>query len=106
MRNKAYIIVIQKGGLIDLFDYPALHKKITTANGVVSWWHYIDNTYILITENAVSSADITAFIRKHAPQKIFFVSEINLATHNGYLPKKAWDWIKKHINITHRYPSL
>lgn len=93
MLKKSYIIIYDKGGIFDAFDYKKFHNTLTTAKGVNSWWHYIDNSYIIITDNNVTATNLSEFILHHLPNKHFFVSELNLKNHNGWLPKEAWDWI-------------
>lgn len=96
-RYKAYILVLDKETADYSFDSNDFHHKITTAKGVISWWHYIDNTYILITEKRVIAKSITDFVRSTTNELHFFISELNLNNHNGWLPNEAWEWINEHI---------
>lgn len=98
MNRKAYIIVFNKGGILDTFSYDKFHDSITTAKGVINWWHYIDNLYIIITENKVTASNVSQYVQQILPNKHFFVSELNLKNHNGWLPQEAWDWINKYKN--------
>lgn len=93
--NKAYILIIDKGGWLSGFNAEEFHKGIIRANGVKTWWHYIDNTYILIVEWGVTAKDITDYAMKLIPNRKFFVCELNINNHNGWLPQDAWDWINK-----------
>lgn len=93
MFRKAYIINFDKGGLLDTFDYKKFHDTLTTAKGVINWWHYIESSYIIIVEKNISATIIGNFVQQYMPNKHFFVSELNLNNHNGWLPKEAWDWI-------------
>lgn len=103
MANKSYIITLDKGGMLDTFDYAKFHQKLTTAQGVISWWHYLDSTYLLIVPDNVNSETITKFILSIAPNKHFFVAKIDLREHNGWLPKEAWDWINEWNNTLPYY---
>lgn len=96
MRRKAYIICIAKGGVLDKFDYKQFHDTLTTAKGVIDWWHYLETTYIIITEQYVMASNVGQFVRQIAPQKELFVCELNLSNHDGWLTKEAWDWINKY----------
>ena len=98
MKRKSYIIVFTKSSLLDSFDYTKFHSTITTAPGVVNWWHYIDNAYIIITDSNTTATNVSDFVQVHMPNKHFIVSELNLKNHNGWLPKEAWDWINKYQN--------
>ncbi len=96
MNRKTYIIIFNKGGLLDNFDFTKFHDRLTTATGLISWWHYIDNAYIIVTEYNITATKVSDFVGRHLPQKQFLVSELNLNNHNGWLPQEAWDWIDKY----------
>ncbi|MFM2229448.1 MAG: hypothetical protein RL607_706 [Bacteroidota bacterium] len=96
MYNKAYIINFDKGGLIDSFDYKKFHDNLTTAKGVINWWHYLESSYIIITDANVTATNVSDFVLQHMKEKHFLVVELNLKNHNGWLPKEAWDWINKY----------
>lgn len=98
--NKAFIIVIDKGGILSSFNSTQFHNSITNAQGVKNWWHYIDNSYILITDWAITAKNITDFIMKITPNTKFFICELKLNNHNGWLPPEAWEWINKQLAET------
>ncbi|MFN0190232.1 MAG: hypothetical protein ACKVQV_16155 [Bacteroidia bacterium] len=97
MANRAYMITMDKGGLLDTFDYTKFHKSLTCAKGVISWWHYLQSTYIIIVSEKSNAASVGKFIINNAPKKQFFVAKIDLNDHFGLLPKDAWDWINSQI---------
>lgn len=90
----SYIVTFDKELLDYLGGSNKLHDRLTNARGVINWWHYLDSTYILIVENTYNATSISNLISKIAPDRRFFVAQINLKDHNGWLPKEAWDWIK------------
>lgn len=96
--DKFYIITIDKGGLLDSFDSKRFHKRLTNANGVKSWWHYLESTYIIRVEYDITAHNIAEFMKKIAPKKRFFTSEITFNNYNGWLPEEAWSWINKQTN--------
>ena len=98
MNRKAYIIIYTKGGVLDTFDYKAFHNSLTADKAIINWWHYIDNTYIIITANNVTATGVSSFIKELMPNKQFLVSELNLQNHNGWLPEDAWKWINTYKN--------
>ena len=72
-------------------DYDRFHDTLKRQG---RWWHYLSSTWLLST--------------KKTPQQIFdalephlgeddrlFIAEIT-DNHQGWLPKKAWDWIERH----------
>lgn len=93
MRGNFYIVVIEKGGILDAFNDERFHKKLISANGVVAWWHYLNSTYILRVRHNVNATAIADYIRTITPNKEFFVGRLDLSDHNGWLPQEAWDWI-------------
>ncbi len=96
---KSYIVTFDKGGILDTFDYAKFHEQLTNAKGLLSWWHYLPTSYILLVPDSSNSALITQFILPLAPNKHFFVAKVDLKDHNGWLPQEAWDWINKHTNL-------
>lgn len=100
--RKAYILVIDKGGVFSSFNPVTFHQKLVKPESIITWWHYIDNTYVLIVEGNVNAAAISEYVKKIDPKRKFFVCELNLKDHAGWLPKEAWEWIKKQL----RYPVI
>lgn len=94
MANKAYILSI---GNTDIgLPYSGdleIHERVTKMYGVENWWHYINNTYILIVPSVWTASDLRVRLQPLLPGRQFLVSEIKLSNHDGYLPKEAWTWI-------------
>ena len=91
-----YLIIIDRGGVFEGFNYKRFHEQLTTANGVNSWWHYLQSTYILKVDYNIDISHVSDYVRKIAPEKRFLATEMNPGSIGGWLPKEAWDWIKKH----------
>lgn len=72
-------------------DYVSLHNTLKTAT---SWWHYIDSTWIIKTEQPVEywSEKIRSVIDGNDN---FLIVDITKQRRQGWLPKKAWEWIRK-----------
>jgi hypothetical protein len=96
MYRKAYIINFDKGGSFDSFEYKSFHDTLTTAKGVINWFHYLESSYILIVDRNISASNISDFVQPLLPNKYFLVCELNLRNHNGWLPQEAWTWIDKY----------
>ena len=77
----------------DNLDYNSVHKSITSIQGLYSWFHYLQSSYVLISESDTNV--LTQELIKILPNKRFLIFRIDLATRNGWLPKEAWDWIEK-----------
>lgn len=71
-------------------DYASLHNTIKTAS---RWWHYLDSTWIIVTEQTVYywSDKIRAIIDKNDH---FLIVDITKQTRQGWLPNEAWEWIR------------
>lgn len=91
MTRKAYILSFDRD---DNLDYVAFHKQLTELPNVLTWWHYIKSSYILISD-LTSSTELNRQIMAIAPKKRFFLVEINIKNRNGWLPPQAWEWLKK-----------
>lgn len=75
-------------------NYEELYKVLKTAS---SWWHYLDSTWLLYTNDTVSSW--CDKIRKVTDENdVFLVVDITKQPRSGWLTKKAWTWIKEHEN--------
>lgn len=77
----------------DNLNYNIVHQNITSIHGLYSWFHYLQSSYVLISE--LDSYALTQEIIKIIPNKRFLVFSVDLRTRNGWLPKDAWDWIEK-----------
>lgn len=93
MNYKAYIINFDKGTAYDKFDYNKFHNDLITTKGIINWWHHINSSYIIITEWNIYANQVTKLVQDLMPNKTFFVCELNLKNHNGWLPENAWEWI-------------
>jgi len=88
--KRAYLITYDYKGSPE--KYSALFDEIKRFSG---WWHYIANSWIIITDDNAKE-----IFRKLKP---YVDSDINLLVvevgkdRQGWLPKKAWDWIKKNL---------
>jgi hypothetical protein len=97
MSYKTYIINFDRGGLFDTFDYGKFHNSLTTAKGLINWWHYLESSYIIVTEQTTTATNVSDFVKNNMPNKYFIVVELKLDNHNGWLPREAWDWIKAYV---------
>ena len=60
------------------------------------WWHYLDTTWLIHTNNHNASqiADIIHSNMQEGDR--LFVVQIDGQQRNGWLPREAWEWIKRH----------
>ena len=60
------------------------------------WWHWIDSVWLLRTKE--SANQIYARLEPHLDEDInLFITEIG-SDHQGWLPRKAWKWIRRNAN--------
>lgn len=95
MSKHAYLLVFDRD---DFLDYKTIHEKIISIDGLLNWFHYIKSSYILIT-NEPSAKQLARKIQPFIPQKTYLLVEIDMNNRQGWLPPKAWDWIKKQVDI-------
>lgn len=59
------------------------------------WWHYLERTWIVVSDDTPKEIwnKIEDKVNKN---KYLLIIEIKKNT-NGWLPKKAWDWIKENV---------
>ena len=75
-------------------DYEKLYEVLKSAEG---WWHYLDSTWVLSTKESLSSW------QKKIHDAIddndsYLIVDITGQSLSGWLPKKAWEWLKNHDN--------
>ena len=74
-------------------DYDSLYLVIKSTSK--AWWHYLDSTWLVATQEDVGYWQRK--IREVVDQNDhFLVVEITKMPRQGWLPQKAWDWIKKY----------
>lgn len=70
-------------------DYGPFYDELKKmANG---WCHYIDNVWIINTE--VPVLQLTQKLYPHMTKADLLIVTKLQGTHNGWLPKEAWDWL-------------
>jgi len=71
-------------------DYSALYATI---KGCGAWWHYLGSTWIVKTSQTIS--DVATLLRSTIDQNdSIIIVDITGRTRDGWLPQKAWDWIR------------
>ncbi len=61
------------------------------------WWHDIDNTWIIETDEPNASAVYERLAKVHPfvpDERILIIAVSPTASRQGWLPKTAWDWLK------------
>lgn len=73
-------------------DYTGLYQQLKSFPG---WWHYLKHTWLIRTDD--SADGIYTKLKPHLDENVnLFIIEVG-KDRQGWLPSKAWDWIKKYI---------
>ena len=76
-------------------DYTTLYEAIKSF-GV--WWHYLESTWIIKTSQSV--AQVSELIRQRLDANDYLiVVDITGRKCDGWLPQKAWDWIRDNDRV-------
>ena len=74
-------------------DYEPLYEAIKKCGS--SWWHYLESTWIVSTDISVDEC-VKRLRQAMDDNDYLLVVEITQQPRQGWLPSKAWDWIKQH----------
>lgn len=73
-------------------NYDALYDLLKSAP---SWWHYLNSTWLIYTPENVDVWQKKIRVAINSNDS-FIVIDITRQNRNGWLPQKAWDWIKEY----------
>jgi hypothetical protein len=73
--------------------YTDLHEAIKSLG---QWWHYLDSTWIVSTTLTPAQAFAKLKPTMDANDSLLVI-DVTAKTRSGWLPKKAWEWMTKHI---------
>ena len=93
--DKFFIITLDNDGIPSTFNKKVFHNRLTQTKGVITWWHYLESTYIIKVGYSVNASHIAELMKEIAIDKKYFTSEIKFQDYTGWLPNEAWDWIKE-----------
>ena len=89
--RKTYLVAYDFTGSPD--KYSDLFDELRESPG---WWHWIDSVWLLRTEE--SANQIYERLEPHLDDDInLFITDIG-NDYQGWLPSKAWKWIRKYAN--------
>jgi len=88
--SKVYVVSydLNKSGQ----DYKGLYGELKKSRG---YWHYLDSTWLIYTGE--SANELYDRIGEHIDKNdLALVIEVR-RNYQGWLPEKAWDWIRQHV---------
>lgn len=72
-------------------DYESLYNAIKSVG--ISWWHFLESVWIVNTQKSVQEVSTTVRQNMDTNDHLLVV-DISNQQYNGWLPSKAWDWIR------------
>ncbi len=91
----AYILIFDRD---DQTNYKVLHDKLVALKCIKNWFHYIKSSYILITDKPTAN-DLDKEVSSIFTEKNYLLVGIDLKDSQGWLPKKAWEWIERQSKL-------
>lgn len=76
-------------------NYDELYEAIKQCS--TKWWHYLDSTWLIVTNMEIPECVERIHPVMDTDDKLLVIDVTN-ANRNGWLPKKAWDWIRENID--------
>ena len=87
-RNRSVIRVTKPRGA-------AVHPFFQELENSRSWWHYLDNTWLISTDETLKELDRR--LRQHLdPTDKLLMVKLH-GEYAGTLPEEAWEWIEDRI---------
>lgn len=76
-------------------DYKPLYEAIKNVGN--KWWHYMESVWLVHTD--LSPSDCFERLKEYFTQDDnCLIVDITGQSRQGWLPSKAWDWIKANNN--------
>ena len=72
-------------------DYDGLYDTLKSFS---SWWHYLESTWMISTTD--TSDEVFEKLKPHIDEDDNLLIIEAGKKRSGWLPKKAWEWIKNH----------
>jgi hypothetical protein len=73
--------------------YDDLYEEIKSLG---SWWHYLDSTWLVST--SLTTKQASDRLRKVMDDSDnLLVLNVTSDDYSGWLPEKAWEWIRKYL---------
>jgi hypothetical protein len=73
-------------------DYNGLIKELQNSH---TWWHYLESTWLIYTNETANQ--IWNRLSSYLDQNDSILIIETGKDYSGWLPKEAWEWIKKQI---------
>jgi len=91
MPERAYIVAVD-ARTVDK-DIAAIKDYIQTSSSINNWWNYIPCVFIVISP--LTADAISEELKPLTRDTSLLVIEANLENSEGWLPERAWSWIRR-----------
>ena len=75
-------------------DYSGLIEELKECS---AWWHYLKSTWIVSTDETPDQFAERLRRHLHKRDRLLVIAVEPGASRQGWLPKKAWDWLRKRL---------
>ena len=102
-----FLIAIELKHPESIKNREAIENTIKSLTGW--WWHHIESVWLIAGDDPLSASSIyeklstVLKLKDTAPDDSLFIVRINPAERQGWLPKTAWDWLRK---VSGQAPSV
>lgn len=76
-------------------DYSPLYEEIKKCGD--HWWHYMDSVWLVHTDLTPEECN-KRLLKSIGKDDYLLVVEVTRQKRQGWLPSKAWEWIKANDN--------
>ena len=91
MDKKIFLLAFD--GLGHEGNYDRIKDFIRNGNVFDSWWNYIPFVFLVKTDMAPRK--LADSLKEVSHNASFLVIEVDPAQSDGFLPRRAWEWIKR-----------
>ena len=91
MGEKTFLLAFD--GLNHDHDYAEIKKFIKSSDDFSAWWNYIPFVFLVKTE--LTPQKLAAALRQVTDDTSFLVIAVDPSQSDGFLPRRAWQWIKR-----------
>lgn len=92
--NKVYLITYNPGLSFNKTIFHNYISSLFKQGHISDWWHYIDETYLVVSSLEVNQLYNLVFPR--VPKRYLLIIEVNTNNAQGWVPKGAWEWLQKY----------
>lgn len=75
-------------------NYVSLYESIKNLG--LAWWHYLDSVWLIDTQHTPDECTNSLRELIDTTTDNLFIVDITEQANQGWLPSKAWEWIKQH----------